>query len=187
MRYSKMAIIDPLGTLKWLSLIIRYQFLGVTLDQKLGFSKHIKSRLQQAIGARRRLQPLLRSRKLSFKCKTLLYTSILRPMILYASQVWLTCANSHLQKLESFQSKTLRWITAAPWFVRNEIIRRDLNVETIKEHIIRLSKRFYSDPEKTGNRPLIEALNYNTRIIGDYKARPKQVIKLLADSSEDTE
>ena len=47
---------------------------------------------------------------------------------------------SHINKLESLQSKILRTIVDAPWHVRNEDIRNDLN----KKIYIRLSEKFFS-------------------------------------------
>jgi hypothetical protein len=40
-----------------------------------------------------------------------------------------------LQILQRFQSKTLRMIVDAPWYVPNTVIRRDLQIPTIKEEI----------------------------------------------------
>ena len=37
--------------------------------------------------------------------------------------------------LERFQSKTLRQLVNAPWFVPNDIIRKDLKIPTVKEEI----------------------------------------------------
>jgi hypothetical protein len=41
--------------------------------------------------------------------------------------------------LERFQSKALRMIVDAPWYVPNTVIRRDHQIPTVKEEI-----RFYS-------------------------------------------
>jgi hypothetical protein len=49
------------------------------------------------------------------------------------------------------QSKALRMIVDAPWFVPNTIIRRDLQTPTVKEEI-----RRYSSPQRTPKRPSSE-------------------------------
>jgi hypothetical protein len=46
--------------------------------------------------------------------------------------------------MELFQSKVLRLITDAPWYVPNAIIRRDLQVPTVEEEIRRLSGQYYA-------------------------------------------
>jgi hypothetical protein len=48
---------------------------------------------------------------------------------------------SNIEIMERFQSKALRLITAAPWYVPNAFIRNDLQIPTIKEEITRLSSK----------------------------------------------
>jgi hypothetical protein len=43
----------------------------------------------------------------------------------------------YIEILERFQSKALRMIVDAPWYVPNTIIRRDLQILTAKEEIRR--------------------------------------------------
>jgi hypothetical protein len=40
---------------------------------------------------------------------------------------------SNIQILERFQSKALRMIVDAPWYVQNTVIRRDLQHQQLKE------------------------------------------------------
>jgi hypothetical protein len=47
--------------------------------------------------------------------------------------LWGSASNSHLEILEIFQSKVLRMLTNAPWFVPNTIIRNDLRVPTVRQ------------------------------------------------------
>jgi hypothetical protein len=44
--------------------------------------------------------------------------------------------------LESFQSKALRMIVDAPWYVPNTVIRRYLQTLTVKEEIRRYSSHY---------------------------------------------
>jgi hypothetical protein len=44
--------------------------------------------------------------------------------------------------LERFQSKALRMIVDAPWYVPNTVIRRDLQIPTVKEEIRRYSSQY---------------------------------------------
>ena len=43
--------------------------------------------------------------------------------------LWGTAAMSHINKLESLQSKILRTIANALWYVKNEDIRKDLQYQ----------------------------------------------------------
>jgi len=58
---------------------------------------------------------------------------ILKPVRTYGVQMWGTASNSNLEILERFQSKVLRIITDAPWYVPNSVIQRDLQVPTVKQ------------------------------------------------------
>jgi hypothetical protein len=46
-----------------------------------------------------------------------------------------------IEIMECFQSKALRLITDAPWYVPNSVIRNDLQIPTIKEEITGLSSQ----------------------------------------------
>jgi hypothetical protein len=49
--------------------------------------------------------------------KLLTYKAILKPIWTYGIQLWGTVSNSNIEILERFQSKTLRMIVDAPWYV----------------------------------------------------------------------
>jgi hypothetical protein len=50
-------------------------------------------------------------------------------------QLWGTTSNSNIEILELFQSKVLRLIVNAPWYVPNSVIHKDLLIPTVKEEI----------------------------------------------------
>ncbi|GFW01757.1 RNA-directed DNA polymerase from mobile element jockey [Trichonephila clavipes] len=66
--------------------------------------------------------------KLALRQKVLLYKAILRPIQLYTSPIWAEAAVTHLKRLHTFQNIQLRRAANAPWFVRNEVFNKDLNV-----------------------------------------------------------
>jgi hypothetical protein len=53
-----------------------------------------------------------------------------------------TASTSNIEILERFQSKALRMIVDAPWYVPNTVIRRDLLIPTVKEEIRRYSSQY---------------------------------------------
>jgi hypothetical protein len=53
-----------------------------------------------------------------------------------------TVAASEHKILERFQSKALRMIVDAPWYVPNTVIRRGLQTPTVKEEIRRYSSQY---------------------------------------------
>jgi hypothetical protein len=66
-----------------------------------------------------------RKSQLSLSNKLLLYKTILKPIWTYGIQLWGTASTSNIEILELFQSKALRMIVDAPWYVPNTLIRRD--------------------------------------------------------------
>ena len=54
-------------------------------------------------------------------------------------QLWGSTSNSNIDILERFQSKVLRIITDAPWYVPNTVTRRDLKVSSVKEEVCNYS------------------------------------------------
>jgi hypothetical protein len=50
-------------------------------------------------------------------------------------------STSNIQ-IQQFQSKDLRLIVDAPWYVPNKVIQRDLQTSTVKEEIRRYSSQY---------------------------------------------
>jgi hypothetical protein len=62
-----------------------------------------------------------RKSKLSTGNKFLMYKTILKPIWTYGIQLWDTASTSNIEILERFQSKALRMIVDAPWYVPNTV------------------------------------------------------------------
>lgn len=84
-----------------------------------------------------------RKSQLTLDNKLLIYKAILKPIWTYGIQLWGSASNSNIEILERFQSKVLRMIVNAPWYVPNEVIRRDLNAATVKEEIMNYSANYH--------------------------------------------
>jgi hypothetical protein len=76
------------------------------------------------------------------------YKTLLKPIWTYGIQLWGTASTSNIEILERFQSKDLRMIMGAPWYVPNSLIRRDFSCPTAKEEIRRYSSH-YGDRHRT--------------------------------------
>jgi hypothetical protein len=62
-----------------------------------------------------------RQSKLTTSNKLLAYKAVLKPIWTYGLQLWGTASASNIEILERFQSKALRMITEAPWYVTNAL------------------------------------------------------------------
>jgi hypothetical protein len=65
--------------------------------------------------------------------KTLIYKVVLRPVWTYGIELWGCASSSNIEILQRYQSKVLRLITQAPWYVTNQILHRDLGIAPVRE------------------------------------------------------
>jgi hypothetical protein len=118
------------------------KYFGLHLDRRPTWHKHIfVKRKQLGIPLTKMYWLLERKSKLSTNNTLLLYKAILKPIWTYEIQLWGT-ASTYIEILERFQSKTLRVIVDASWYVPNTVIRRDLQIPTVKEEIQRCSSQY---------------------------------------------
>jgi hypothetical protein len=83
-----------------------------------------------------------RKSQLSLSNKLLLYKTILKLIWTYGIQLWGMASTSNIEILERFQSKALRMIVDAPWYVSNTLIWRDLQIPSAKEEINHYSSHY---------------------------------------------
>jgi hypothetical protein len=118
-------------------------YLGLHLDRRFTWHTHIFAKRKQLGLSLTKMYWLLgRKSKLSTNNKLLIYKAILKPISTYGIQLWGTTSNSNFEILESFQSKVLRLIVDGPWYVSNSVIRKDLQMPTVKEEISSFSSLY---------------------------------------------
>lgn len=128
------------------------KYLGLHLDRRLTWQKHIHNKSKQLRTKFTKLYWLMGpTSQLSLESKLVLYKAILLPIWTYGIELWGTTSISNIEILERFQSKVLRAIVNAPWFVKNEIIRNDLKVRSVKETVAIVSKKYYERLEQHPN------------------------------------
>ena len=112
------------------------KYLGIHLDKKLTWRTHIFAK-RKCLGIQTRKLFWLLNRKssLSLNNKILLYKCVLKPVWNYGIQLWETNANSNIEILQRFQSKTLRMMINAPWYITNAQIHRELKIPMVKDEI----------------------------------------------------
>ncbi|GFV28551.1 probable RNA-directed DNA polymerase from transposon X-element [Trichonephila clavipes] len=130
-------------------------YLGVTLDEHLSFKDHIIKINNKFRALACLYYPYFtRNSPLTIKNRLLIYTSILRPVLLYASPVWGHATKSNIDQLEFSQNIMIRKLTNSPWFVRKEDLRFALNLTTVRETIKKIATKFFTNLESIDNRTL---------------------------------
>jgi hypothetical protein len=123
------------------------KYLGVILDSKLNFKQHIDFVLQKAKKlAFSTLYCLLKKNSyVSSDLKVRIYKSIIRPVFSYACPIFINCARSHLNKLQTFQNKLLRMIFNVNWddFVSNQHLHLLAHIPKTDDFFEKLTVRFY--------------------------------------------
>lgn len=141
------------------------KYLGMHLDQRLTWKKHIFTKRKQLGLKLQRMNWLMaKNSKLSIENKLLLYKSIIKPIWTYGIQLWGTACNSNIEILQRYQSKVLRSIVNAPWYVPNAIIQRDLKIKSVKDEIKNFSKKYQSRLSVHPNNLAVNLLNTDNEL-----------------------
>ena len=82
--------------------------LGVTIDQKLKFEKHVAKvcrKVSQQVAILKRMKKML-----SFKTRKNIYFAFILPHFNYCSETWHFCSKSASAKLEKVNERALRFV-----------------------------------------------------------------------------
>lgn len=127
------------------------KYLGMHLDRRLTWKKHLQTKRDQLGLKYRGLYWLLgRNSKLSVDNKLLIYNTVLKPVWTYGIQLWGSACTSNINFIQRFQNGLLKNISNAPWFIRNTELHEILNVNMVYEEI-KTSAQAYQ--EKLRNHP----------------------------------
>jgi len=121
------------------------RYLGLVLDSKLLFTKHLHFVTHKATGTFLKLFPLLVCNStLSPHNKLTLYKLLTRPVLTYAAPAWSNTSSSNYCQLQILQSKCLRVIGNYPRRTPITHLHTALNLEPIHEFIYCLTDKFFS-------------------------------------------
>lgn len=113
--------------------------LGITFDKKLNFKEHIN----KANRCFRVLYPMLAPRShLSTINKQLIYTSIIRPIMLYGAPIWSSAATTHTIKLNILQNKIIKTIHRLPFRTPTYLLERLTNIAQSNKFLAESNDKF---------------------------------------------
>jgi len=70
---------------------------------------------------------------LSPENKIIIYKTVLKPVWTYGIELWGCASNSKIEIIQCYQSKILRILTNAPWYVTNNTLHSDLHIPYVHE------------------------------------------------------
>ena len=129
----------------------------------LNWKVHItKKRKQTDLKAKEINWLIGKKSNLSIENKILVYKAVIKPIWTYGIELWGCASKSNKAIMQRAQSKILRTITNAPWYVTNHTLHTDLNIpyvsDVINERINKHLSKLKSHPN-----PLVETLKQPTR------------------------
>jgi hypothetical protein len=94
------------------------KYLGLHLDRRLTWRAHIKAKKQQLNIKTKQMNWLIgRKSQLSLENKIIIYKVMLKSIWTYGIELWGCAKPSNTKILQTSQTKPIRMMTNAPWYV----------------------------------------------------------------------
>ena len=115
-------------------IIDKLCYLGDMLSQEGGCEHAILKRIQTGWLKFRELSHLLIGKEMSLRSKGIIYTTCIRPAMLYGSETWPTKVED-IRKIQRSEMRMLRWMTGVSLSEKksNECVRSMLAIDDIGE------------------------------------------------------
>jgi hypothetical protein len=94
--------------------------------------------------------------QLSLENKIAMYKAIIKPVWTYGIDLW-GCSNTKI--LQTFQSKTLRKLANAPWYISNVTLHNDLSIRYVTEVIRTYAKNHKNRTAQINNQLIRDLFN----------------------------
>jgi hypothetical protein len=105
------------------------KYLVLHFDRKLTWKEHIAMKRKQLDHKTCDTKWLIgKNSPLSLENKIFIYKTILKPIWTYGIELWGCASISNIAIMQRYQSKILRTITNAPWYVTNQTLHTDLQI-----------------------------------------------------------
>lgn len=138
------------------------KYLGIILDKKLTFQKHIAYTIHKINITTRVLYPFInRKSSLSMHNKMLIFKTIFQAILVYGAPAWFDCAKSHIKKLQICQNKILKMILRLPWHYSTNRLHDMGNVNTIIHLVNRSQEIFFLKCSFSENELIVQLTNRN--------------------------
>ena len=113
---------------------------------------------------------------LSVYNKLMLYQQVLKPVWTYGIQLWGCTSQSNRNIIQRFQNRVLRGIVDAPWYIRNDNLHKDLDVETVDSVIKKCAQSHEQRLQRHINVEALQILNNDGLIRRLKRTKPFELI-----------
>ena len=115
-----------------LNQVDQFNYLGVTFSEEGGSETAVRARLKAAWQKWRELGPVIADKKIPTKLKSKLYTTVVRPVILYGAECWTTGVKEEniLEMTEMRMLRRIKGVTVKDKMMSEDIIK-ELGVRSI--------------------------------------------------------
>jgi hypothetical protein len=100
-----------------------------------------------------------RKSQLSLENKITIYQAIIKPVWTYGVELWGCSKSSNTKILQTFQSKTLRKVANAPWYIPNVTLHNDLRIPYVTEVIKTYAKNHKNRTAQNNNQLMRDLFN----------------------------
>jgi hypothetical protein len=100
-----------------------------------------------------------RKLQLSLENKITIYKAIIKPVWTYGIELWGCSKPSNTKIFQTFQSKTLRKLDNAPWYISNVTLHNDLRIPYVTEVIRTYTKKHKNRTAQNNNQLIRDLFN----------------------------
>jgi hypothetical protein len=97
--------------------------------------------------------------QLSLENKITIYKAIIKPVWTYGIELWGCIKPSNTKILQTFQSKSLRKLANAPWYISNVTFHNDLSIQYVTQVIRTYAKNHKNRTAQNDNRLIRDMFN----------------------------
>ena len=119
------------------------RFLGLEIDQRLSFGRHIDEKIKKAKVRLNLFKMLLRG---GVDNATLirLYKTFIRPLIEYGCIATLAMKTDTIAKFQRIQNEFIRVCLSLPRYIRTDLLHEAACLETVKERVLVVGRKHFS-------------------------------------------
>jgi len=112
---------------------------------------------------------------LSVYNKLMLYQQVPKPVWTYGIQLW-GCTSQSNRNIQRFQNRVLRDIVDAPWYIRNDNLHKDLDVETVDSVIKKYAQSHEQRLQRHINVEALQLLNNDGLVRRLKRTKPFELV-----------